>query len=329
MKNAQVVFTQKEKAALLYADFDPHPGPGEIVGENIISLISTGSERGGFTQQFSKNAYPMHTGSSSIGRVMAVGEGVTAFNKDDLFYHNEHHDRYVKLKAEDCLHVPEGAKPEKLIFGRYAAVSMTSIFKMQAKPVDTILVTGQGMVGIMCAAVMQCFGFRVLAVDPSAERRDIARQVGIVHVGESLKALEAEVHCAGALMECSGNEQALYDAIPFLRYGAQVFQIGVPWHKTSEWDAHDLLYQVFYGFISIHGGWEWQIPRKSDEFHAHSSYSHIEMAMGLIAQGKITIPECMYELRDPRDCDRVYREITIPRMRPTSMILDWRKYKED
>jgi len=48
--------------------------------------------------------------------------------------------------------------------------------------------------------------------------------------------------------------------------------------------------------------------------------------MELIAAGKIKIPDAMYELRDAHDCDAVYHEICIPRMRPTSMILDWRNF---
>lgn len=46
-------------------------------------------------------------------------------------------------------------------------------------------------------------------------------------------------------------------------------------------------------------------------------------------EGRITIPDTMYELRDPRICDEVYREITAPRMNPTSMIFDWSLLGED
>ena len=114
-----------------------------------------------------------------------------------------------------------------------------------------------------------------------------------------------------------------------MRHGAEVFQIGVPWHKNSQWDAHELLYELFYAYISIHGGWEWSVPLKSDEFHAHSSYSHIQTAMELISNGKILIPDTMYELHDPARCGQVYADIAAPVMRPVSMILDWRQFREE
>lgn len=328
MNDYQVTIIGKEQVSLRSKPFCAQPAFGELVGENVISLISTGSERGGYTQQFAPEQYPMQTGSSSIAKVLAVGEGVMGFAVGDLFYHNGHHTRFVHLKADDAIPVPAGSTPEHVIFGRYAAVSMTSIFKMQAKPVDTIIVTGQGMVGTMCAATLQAFGFSVLAVDPSPERREAASAAGILQVGESLAALGAKPQSCGALMECSGNETALHTAIPYLRKGGEAFQIGVPWHKTSDWDAHTLLHELFYAYISIHGGWEWSVPLKSDEFRLHSSFQHIRTALELIATGKITVPKMMYELRDPNEVAEIYREITVPRMRPTSMILDWRRFKE-
>ncbi|WP_418454710.1 zinc-binding dehydrogenase [Allofournierella sp.] len=328
MTDYRVTFMEKGRAALVRHPFDGGAAAGEIVGKNLLSLISTGSERGGFTQDFPADSYPMETGSSSIAQVLEVGEGVTGFAPGDLFYHNGHHTRYVRLPQGDAIAVPGGAEPEKVLFGRYAAVSMTSIYHMKARAVDNIIVTGQGMVGVMCAAVLQAFGFEVYAVDPSPERRAAAREAGIRRVGESLAALGAAEKSCGAHMECSGNENALRAALPYLRRGGEIFQIGVPWHKNSDWDAHSLLYEMFYAYVSIQGGWEWSIPLKSDEFHAHSSFEHIRTAMQLIADGRIVIPEAMFELRDPRECNAVYTEITVPRMRPTSMILDWRKFAE-
>lgn len=329
MTDYQVTFMKKGCAQLVQHPFSDEVGPGEILGQNILSLISTGSERGGFTQEFAPESYPMQTGSSSIARVLRVGGGVTNLAPGDLFYHNGHHTLYTRLRQDDAIPVPTGAAPESLLFGRYAAVSMTSIYHMKAKAVDNIIVTGQGMVGVMCAAVLQAFGFDVYAVDPSPERRQAAREAGILRVGETLEALGAQPKSCGAHMECSGNEKALRASLPYLRRGGEIFQIGVPWHKTSEWDAHSLLYELFYAYVSIQGGWEWSVPLKSDDFHAHSSFSHIRTAMQLIADGRITIPKAMYELRDPRDCNAVYLDITVPKMRPTSMILDWRGFTEE
>lgn len=326
VKDYRVVFTERERAELVEKEFDDVPAADEIVGKNILSLISTGSERGGYTQQFPWESYPMQTGSSSVAVIVCAGEGVTNLKEGDLVYHNGHHTLYCKMKAEDVIPLPEGVKPEHALFGRYAAVSMTSIFHATAKPVESVVVTGLGMVGLMCAQMANCFGYRVYATDPSEERRNTAYRAGLVNVGASLEEWQELKGSVATLYECSGNENALHAVIPYMRKRGEIFQIGVPWKKTSDWDAHTLLYELFYAFISIHGGWEWSIPLKSDELHSHSSFSHIRSAMEFIAEGKVHVPEEMYELRNPEDCGRVYHDITIPRMAPTSMMLDWRNF---
>ncbi len=323
----RVTFIQKEQATLVERELDETLKPNQILGQNLLSLISTGSERGGFTQQFRPEQYPMQTGSSSIAKVLKVGEGVTRYKAGDLFYHGENHTLYVMADQDDTVPVPAGVEPEKALFGRYAAVSMTSIYRMRAKPVDKIIVTGLGLVGLMCAQVLTCMGFEVFAVDPSPERRAIAAETNLKNIGEKLAIWPELIKKAGGMLECSGNELALRDAIPFMRPGSDIFQVGVPWHKTSDWDAHTLLYDLFYAYVSLHGGWEWYLPKKSTEFEPHGNYYHIQTAMQLIADGKIIVNPSMYELRDPKDCNRVYSEISIPRMKPTSMMLDWRNFK--
>jgi threonine dehydrogenase-like Zn-dependent dehydrogenase len=319
-----VVFTGKEQAALARRDFDDVPGPGELTGRNIISLISTGSERGGFTQQFPQDQYPMRTGSSSIARVLRTGCGLTQYKPGDLFFHDRNHSLYVRTAAEDTVALPTGISPEQAVFGRYAAVSMTSIFRMRARPVDTVAVTGLGLVGLMCAQTLGCMGYEVYAVDPSPERRSIASSTTLKNVAPDMAEWPRLKKSLGALMECSGNENALRDALPYLRPGSDVFQVGVPWTKNGDWDAHSLLYDLFYAYVSIHGGWEWYLPKKATEFEPHSSYYHIRTAMQLIAEGKMKVVPAMYELRDPRECRQVYEDIAKPRMAPTGMILDWR-----
>lgn len=327
MKDYRVTYVKKKEARLVEHEWeDVELAGNEIFGQNILSMISTGSERGGFLTDFSADSYPMETGSSSIARVIKTGKDVKGICEGDLFFNDGHHTLLVKKSEEDIIPVPRGLSPEKALYARYAAVSMTSIFKAGIKPVEKVIVTGLGLVGIMCAQVLSSFGFDVYAVDPSPERREIALKVGITNAGGSLAEFSGLNWAAGALMECSGNENAIINSLDYIRKGGEIYQIGVPWNKNSDWDAHSLLRSLFYGFISIHGGWEWSIPRKPGDFAPHSSNGHIRSAMELIAQGKIKVVEDMYELRDPRDCNEVYNEISIPRMRPTCMILDWREF---
>ncbi len=327
LKDYRIVFLKPRTAALIGGEFDEAVGAGEIFGRNVLSMISTGSERGGFTSEYDASVYPMQTGYSSVAQVVSVGEGVTGYKPGDLFYHNGYHTLYVKVKEEDVIALPEGIMPEKALFGRFAAVSMTSMLHSQAKPVDNVVVTGLGIVGLTGAQMLQNFGYRVYGIDPSKDRREIAKRAGILQVAECVDAWPKIKGDVATLYECSGNEKALRAVIPYIRKGGEAFLVGVPWVKTSDWDAHALLYDIFYGFIKVQSGFEWSISRKGDEFHPHSNYSHIRMAMELIADGRVKIVEDMYELHDPRDCTQVYQEILGSGMKTTSILFDWRNFQ--
>jgi threonine dehydrogenase-like Zn-dependent dehydrogenase len=328
MKDLRIVFTGKEKAELREADFDDTLAPGEILGRNLVSLVSTGSERGGFTQEFPAESYPMQTGSSSIAEVVQVGPGVTAYKPGEFFFHDRQHTLFVKCGEDNAVALPPLALPEKAIFGRYCAVSMTSIFRMRARAPDTVIVSGLGLIGLMASQILNCLGYQVCAFDPDLYRRETAAKTGCAVIGSGPEAWPRLKKTAGAMLECSGNEAALRTALPLMRPGSDVFQVGVPWRKNDSWDAHSLLRDIFYSYVSLHGGWEWYLPKKPGEFEIHSSYTHNRSAMELIAREKIKIIPEMYESRNPRDCQEVYAEIARPSKHWIAMMFDWRMLKD-
>jgi threonine dehydrogenase-like Zn-dependent dehydrogenase len=272
----------------------------------------------------------MQTGSSSVAEVISCGEGVTRYKCGDLFFHDSHHTLFVKVNEDDTIPLPEGLIPEQAVFARYCAVSWTSIFRMRAKPVDNIIVTGLGLVGLMASQVLNCIGYRVFAIDRSPARCEIAAKANAeIRVAASFDAIPAEWNLkknAGGMLECTGNEEALRSAIPYMRANSDIFQVGVPWHKNGDWDAHSLLYDLFYSYVSLHGGWEWYLPKKGTDFEKHSSYYHVQSAMELIKTGKIKVIPEMYRLKNPRDADSVYKEIAFGKTQnPTAFMFDWRK----
>jgi len=43
-----VIFTERQKAELIPSSFNEKPAPHEIIGKTLVSVISNGSETGGF-----------------------------------------------------------------------------------------------------------------------------------------------------------------------------------------------------------------------------------------------------------------------------------------
>jgi threonine dehydrogenase-like Zn-dependent dehydrogenase len=83
---------------------------------------------------------------------------------------------------------------------------------------ETVVVLGLGAVGILTALLLRRAGADVLAADPLAERRELARSLGIPAAAP--EELPARLPTAGVplLVELSGAPAALADALPLLAH---------------------------------------------------------------------------------------------------------------
>lgn len=328
LTNRSVRFVAKQDARFIDEPFDnASPAPDEIIGKSVVSLISTGSERGGYMDYNDNMAYPQVTGYAAVLRAVDVGNGVTRVKKGDLFYAGTPHHLYNRVKEDDAIPLPPGIDPEQAVFCRFPAVSMSSIVQMTVKPTEPVLVTGLGLVGLMCSQVLQLFGYEVWAVDPEEKRRENARQCGIVRAVAGMDDVASMKGKFGAVLECSGFEEAIYASADQLRRGGDLYLVGVPWRKTTSADGHGLLLQIFYGYLNVHSGWEWSLPRKSGDFQPNSHVRSLEKSLQWIAEGKLRM-DGIASVEDPAECAKVYREIGNDgvKSRASAVLFDWRAY---
>ncbi len=323
--NRCVQFVGRQKAELVSCEWkDQAPTAEEIVGRTIVSLISSGSERGGYMDYSGEAVYPMSTGYAAVMEVLATGQGVESVKKGDLVFTPAPHAALQRVRQSDVVPVPEGMKPEHAVIGRIPAIAMTSLIETAIRPTEPVAVTGLGIVGLMCAQVMQHCGYEVFATDPTANRRAVAESCGLTHVLSSLDEVPGIKGRIGLGLECSGMEEAAVSLLESLRKGGELSLIGVPWYRSTDLDAHTLLRKIFYGYVHLHSGWEWSLPRRPSEFLPNSNFGSFLKAMEWIRDGHIRV-EGIYQLESPRYCDKVYGEIAAGRLEKTCALFDWRR----
>jgi (R,R)-butanediol dehydrogenase / meso-butanediol dehydrogenase / diacetyl reductase len=101
-----------------------------------------------------------------------------------------------------------------------AGTAYVALVRAQVAEGETVVVIGQGPVGLSVTALARGLGARVIAADPVEERRALAVTLGADHVidvsasdlGEVLDDLTAGAG-APAVIECSGAETARVDAL--------------------------------------------------------------------------------------------------------------------
>lgn len=165
-----------------------------------------------------------------VGWSQLCGEGFVVYGATA---HGAHAD-YMKVPARTLVELPD-----ELSFETGAAISCGTgtaygaIRRMNLSGHDTLAVFGQGPVGLSAVQLGVAMGARVIAVDPSPERRALAPEFGADVVidpsaDDPVAALQELTHGEGVdlALDCSGVEAARSAAIKATRTWGTVCFVG-------------------------------------------------------------------------------------------------------
>ena len=180
---------------------DPVPGPGEVVIETAISAIC-GSE----LHAYRGAAQDGNGGHEAVGTIIATGEGVDRILKgqrvgvsciagcgncafcargqytycpDRRFYGNMHAERFL-ASAIACHPLPGELSWEAgvLLSGDGLGVPYHTYVKTASPEIKTVAVLGVGPIGLGNVLLQAHLGRRVIAVDLSPYRLELAKRLG-------------------------------------------------------------------------------------------------------------------------------------------------------
>jgi threonine dehydrogenase-like Zn-dependent dehydrogenase len=153
--------------------------------------------------------------------------------------------------------------PDELSFAEGAAIACgtgtayAALKRLDVSGRDTLAIFGQGPVGLSATQLATAMGARVIAVDPSAERRDMARAMGAEvaldpSTGDPVEAIRALSHGEGAdaTLECSGNSEARVNCARAARPWGRACYVGA--HGTA---TFDMTPDVIHRQLTMLGCW--------------------------------------------------------------------------
>ncbi len=168
----------------------PPPGPGEVLIRTSHTCISPGTElRCLAGLQQGTPGWPFILGYALVGHVEAVGPGahlavgarVLCGGTSRAATHRLWGGHIgLAVQPENAVHIiPAGVDPVEAAVGRILAIALHGVSLSRPDPHETVAVVGLGLIGQLSARLHAMGGARVVGIDRSASRVEVARGAGI------------------------------------------------------------------------------------------------------------------------------------------------------
>lgn len=337
MKNLSILFTGPERVELAEVESDFHPlGAQDVLIRTAYSLISAGTELACLSGIEAWFRFPNAPGYASVGEVVEAGAEVSEFAPGDMVYSMGGHRQYHRVNTADprglCLKVPAGLPGSKAVFARMICVAFTALRISTIELGDFVGVIGLGLVGNFAGQLAALQGGRVIGIDLSRRRVELARECGFPHaIALDPETIEADIAAITAgegistLIEATGNPRALPPALPLVgRYG-EVILLGTP-RGAYETNLTETLSHVHLdgkGNLNFQGAHEWRYPVKPDRFVKHSIARNARLAMELIAAGQLKLAPLHTHTLPPERAEEAYKGLKRQKDDYIGVVFDW------
>lgn len=136
--------------------------------KKVLEKLSTDGLVATMEAAFNKLGEPMPMGYSAVGRVLSCGKGVSDLLPGDLvaMAGQAYHAEVNRVNRNLVAKLPEGfADPRQAAFCALGGIALQGIHQADVRPGETVAVIGLGLIGHICARILDAYGCDVLGYD--------------------------------------------------------------------------------------------------------------------------------------------------------------------
>jgi predicted dehydrogenase/threonine dehydrogenase-like Zn-dependent dehydrogenase len=270
---------------------------------------------------FNKLGEPIPLGYSNVGKVIAVGEGVSGFEVGDRVASNGPHAEYVCVPKNLVAHIPENVSDEEAAFTVVGSIGLQGIRLLNPTLGETVVVIGLGLIGLLTAQLLKANGCRVIGSDLDEEKLALAARWGITPFnsgkGDVVKFVEEQtggVGADGVIITASAHTDAIISqAARMSRKRGKIVLVGVVGLHISraEFYEKELSFQVScsygpgrYDDNYENKGIDYPLP-----FVRWTEQRNFETILQAIASDALSVHEMITEEVDLADYGKIYDNI--------------------
>jgi len=271
---------------------------------------------------FNKLEQPLPLGYCNVGKVIAVGEGVSEFNVGDRVASNGSHAEVVCIPKNLVALIPDNISDDEAAFTVIGSIGLQGIRLLNPTFGETVVVIGMGLIGLMTAQMLKANSCQVIGVDLDQSKLDLAQKAGIIPFnpnsdGDVVKFVEnytQNIGCDGVIITASAKtNEIISQAARMSRKRGRIILVGVVGLNISraEFYEKELSFQVSCSYGP--GRYDENYEQKGQDYPLSyvrwTEKRNFEAILQAIASGRLQVKEMITEVVDLQDYQKIYGNI--------------------
>ena len=204
--------------------------------KQVLDKIKTDGLQPTLEAVFNKLGQPLPLGYCNVGKVVAVGRGVTEFVVGDRVASNGNHAEYVCVPKNLVAKIPDNVTDEEATFTVIGSIGLQGIRLLNPQLGECVVVVGLGLIGLVAAELLKANGCKVIGVDFDQQKVDIAKNKGIYAINPKngidpvkyVEEITGGVGADGVLITASAKgDEVIHQACLMSRKRGRVVLVGV------------------------------------------------------------------------------------------------------
>lgn len=270
---------------------------------------------------FNKLEEPIPLGYCNVGKVIAVGEGVSGYEVGDRVVSNGPHAEYVCVPKNLVAHIPDNVSDEEAAFTVVGSIGLQGIRLLNPTLGETVVVIGLGLIGLLTAQLLKANGCRVIGSDLDDEKLALAEKWGIIPFnsskGDVVKFVEEQtggVGADGVIITASSQTNAIISqAARMSRKRGKIVLVGVVGLNISraEFYEKELTFQVSCSYGP--GRYDENYEQKGIDYPLPyvrwTEQRNFDAVLFALSTGMLQVKEMITEIVPLAEYNRIYGNI--------------------
>ena len=204
--------------------------------KQVLDKLKTDGIQPTLEAVFNKLGQPLPLGYCNVGRVIAVGKGVTEFVVGDRVASNGNHAEYVCVPKNLAAKIPDNVSDEEATFTVIGSIGLEGIRLFKPELGETVVVTGLGLIGLVVCQLLMANGCRVIGIDFDQEKVDMAAAKGVMAINpgkgvDPVKFVQEVTNSVGAdgviITASAKTDEVMHQACGMCRKRGRIILVGV------------------------------------------------------------------------------------------------------